>query len=463
MHRLMRKLRRELSLNGHHQHLSEEEAMRQVLLQHALARQEEQERWQRLAFAEAEAQHQAALAAASMAPATPPFLAPNYAAYVNQATGIPQWTGAAAPGPYAQPMASLTPNVADEEVQVQRALEESRREEEERKRRQAAAEEEERRAIAQRQRESEEEFYRMQQRQTAFIHDVEHQEDEEEDEEDDEARRAALEEAKQVQLALQLSLAEQKLRARPQQQQTWDGLRAEGFADDEPSHHFFDHGGHHEAYDRRKGKEKVVDDDEKEDGGADDERELALRLSQLVHLPPEARAREEQAIYRAALINEQRTDMVKEDQKLQEQIERDRALALIARARNKEAALLPEPPTGTEGATELVVRMPDGGRTRRRFPPDATLQAIKDWVDVELAKSHQTELDKLSIVNDDDNDNDNEEGEAVAVVRTQAGSYLVGGYDLVTDFPRRAFTDMRVSASQAGLCPRALLNLSRKQ
>lgn len=380
MHRLMRKLRRELSLNGHHQHLSEEEAMRQVLLQHALARQEEQERWQRLAFAEAEAQHQAALAAASMAPATPPFLAPNYAAYVNQATGIPQWTGAAAPGPYAQPMASLTPNVADEEVQVQRALEESRREEEERKRRQAAAEEEERRAIAQRQRESEEEFYRMQQRQTAFIHDVEHQEDEEEDEEDDEARRAALEEAKQVQLALQLSLAEQKLRARPQQQQTWDGLRAEGFADDEPSHHFFDHGGHHEAYDRRKGKEKVVDDDEKEDGGADDERELALRLSQLVHLPPEARAREEQAIYRAALINEQvcirvcdarithhtrspddttphdtqnrefqesqRTDMVKEDQKLQEQIERDRALALIARARNKEAALLPEPPTG---------------------------------------------------------------------------------------------------------------------
>lgn len=445
--------------------------MRQVLLQHALARQEEQERWQRLAFAEAEAQHQAALAAASMAPATPPFLAPNYAAYVNQATGIPQWTGAAAPGPYAQPMASLTPNVADEEVQVQRALEESRREEEERKRRQAAAEEEERRAIAQRQRESEEEFYRMQQRQTAFIHDVEHQEDEEEDEEDDEARRAALEEAKQVQLALQLSLAEQKLRARPQQQQTWDGLRAEGFADDEPSHHFFDHGGHHEAYDRRKGKEKVVDDDEKEDGGADDERELALRLSQLVHLPPEARAREEQAIYRAALINEQnrefqesqRTDMVKEDQKLQEQIERDRALALIARARNKEAALLPEPPTGTEGATELVVRMPDGGRTRRRFPPDATLQAIKDWVDVELAKSHQTELDKLSIVNDDDNDNDNEEGEAVAVVRTQAGSYLVGGYDLVTDFPRRAFTDMRVSASQAGLCPRALLNLSRKQ
>lgn len=311
----------------------------------------------------------------------------------------------------------------------------------------------------------------MQQRQTAFIHDVEHQEDEEEDEEDDEARRAALEEAKQVQLALQLSLAEQKLRARPQQQQTWDGLRAEGFADDEPSHHFFDHGGHHEAYDRRKGKEKVVDDDEKEDGGADDERELALRLSQLVHLPPEARAREEQAIYRAALINEQnrefqesqRTDMVKEDQKLQEQIERDRALALIARARNKEAALLPEPPTGTEGATELVVRMPDGGRTRRRFPPDATLQAIKDWVDVELAKSHQTELDKLSIVNDDDNDNDNEEGEAVAVVRTQAGSYLVGGYDLVTDFPRRAFTDMRVSASQAGLCPRALLNLSRKQ
>jgi hypothetical protein len=315
MHRLMRKLRRELSLNGHHQHLSEEEAMRQVLLQHAQARQEEQERWRRLAIAEAEAQHQAALAAAaSMAPvATPSFLDPNYATYADQATAMPQWTGAAAPSPYTQPMAILAPNVAEqEEVEMQRALEESRREEEERKRRQAEAEEEERRAIAQRQRESEEEYYRMQQRQAAYMHDVEHQEEDEEAEDDDEARRAALEEAKQVQLALQLSLAEQKRRAGPQKQlqQAWDGLRAEGFADHEPSHHFLDsvNGGHHEAHDRRKGKEKVVDDhDENEDGGAEGERELAeaLRLSQLVYLPPEARAREEQAIYRAALINEQ--------------------------------------------------------------------------------------------------------------------------------------------------------------
>jgi hypothetical protein len=50
-----------------------------------------------------------------------------------------------------------------------------------------------------------------------------------------------------------------------------------------------------------------VVDDEDEDGGAEGESELAeaLRLSQLVYLPPEARAREEQAIYRAALINEQ--------------------------------------------------------------------------------------------------------------------------------------------------------------
>ncbi len=108
--------------------------------------------------------------------------------------------------------------------------------------------------------------------------------------------------------------------------------------------------------------------------------------------------------------------------------------------------------------------MPDGGRTRRGFPPDANLQAIKDWIDVELAKSHQAELDKLSVGNEVENHgNGNGEGEAVAAVRTQAGSYLVGGYDLVTDFPRRVFTDMRESASQAGLCPRALLNLSRKQ
>ena len=32
----------------------------------------------------------------------------------------------------------------------------------------------------------------------------------------------------------------------------------------------------------------------------------------------------------------------------------------------------------------------------------------------------------------------------------------------VTDFPRRVFTDLDECAIQAGLCPRALLNLSKR-
>jgi hypothetical protein len=122
-----------------------------------------------------------------------------------------------------------------------------------------------------------------------------------------------------------------------------------------------------------------------------------------------------------------------------------------------------EPPAGAEATTELVVRLPDGRRTRRRFPQEAALQSVKDWIDVELAKAHELEqssaTDGETEATEEDDDDDDESQPAV---KTNAGAFLVGGYDLVADFPRRVFTDMQASASQAGLCPRALLNLARK-
>jgi hypothetical protein len=399
---------------SHGHHLSEEESMRQMLLQHAMARQEEQERWRLEALARAEeAQRQA-------------FFAP-FPLHSPAAVAMPPWFGPA-PGMTHGDEMTVNPEPMtvenEEELQLRRAMEESKREEEERKRRLVVAEEEERRRHLAIEHEARRQQLLRQQQQQQYQHETA---DEEEDEEEDEARREALEEAKQVQLALQLSLAEQQ-HARQ---------RADHNLDEE---------------------DDEVDDPELAD---------ALRLSKLVHKSPEERLREEQAIYRSALINEQnreyeesrQRDLMKEEEKRRRQMERDRARELISLARSKEVGLVPEPPAGAEATTELVVRLPDGRRTLRRFPQEAALQGVKDWIDVELAKEHELEQ---SSTTDGEAEATEEDDESQAAVKTNAGAFLVGGYDLVADFPRRVFTDMQASASQAGLCPRALLNLARK-
>ena len=77
-----------------------------------------------------------------------------------------------------------------------------------------------------------------------------------------------------------------------------------------------------------------------------------------------------------------------------------------------------------------MVRMPDGRRARRRFSQESSLRAIKDWVDVELAKAHQQEqsLDSDPPGEGDGND-DKERKNGVGL--TTAGAFLVEGYDLV--------------------------------
>jgi len=46
-------------------------------------------------------------------------------------------------------------------------------------------------------------------------------------------------------------------------------------------------------------------------------------------------------------------------------------------AANAEAALPAEPPAGAAGACVLAVRLPDGSRVERRFPPGTPLASVR--------------------------------------------------------------------------------------
>ncbi|GLC37053.1 hypothetical protein PLESTB_001396700 [Pleodorina starrii] len=59
----------------------------------------------------------------------------------------------------------------------------------------------------------------------------------------------------------------------------------------------------------------------------------------------------------------------------------DAAAAVERRRLEARAALLPEPPSGSEGSAAIRLRLPDGTNTARVFPQGATLQAVFDFVD----------------------------------------------------------------------------------
>lgn len=80
-----------------------------------------------------------------------------------------------------------------------------------------------------------------------------------------------------------------------------------------------------------------------------------------------------------------------------------------------------EPPAGSPGVTELMIRLPNGGRLQRRFQETDTLAGVAAFVDA------------------------NAEG-------------LPGeDYDLVTPFPRKVFSDLGLTLADAGISGRAVV------
>lgn len=111
-------------------------------------------------------------------------------------------------------------------------------------------------------------------------------------------------------------------------------------------------------------------------------------------------------------------DRAKEESKREEEERQKRA----REARDaKRLRVPPEPPAGTDGVAELVVRLPNNERIKRRFLVTHTIGDVYDFIEAEVDSVTGME------------------------------------YDLMTPFPKKSFVDRAASIGDAGLSPRALL------
>lgn len=132
-------------------------------------------------------------------------------------------------------------------------------------------------------------------------------------------------------------------------------------------------------------------------------------------------------------LNQARTLRAQQDSEYEASLAEDRAKAESVRQEEerkkrvkevreaKRRRVPAEPPVGTSGIAELVVRLPNNERIRRRFLETHTIGDVYDFVETE--------------------------GEQAVEV----------DFDLMTPYPKKTFTDRSVRIGDAGLTPRALL------
>jgi len=167
----------------------------------------------------------------------------------------------------------------------------------------------------------------------------------------------------------------------------------------------------------------------------------ALRLSKIEEQREQERQlryylREEQdKAYLESLQRDQEKEAmrIQEQERLreeQEQLEMQEAVCL-SKELSQESTLqrklqyMKEEPTRSPETTQLVIRMADGSKISRNFWRTDTLHHVKDFIDT----------------------------------RKLVGANVPENFQLVTDFPRKAFTDLSVTLEQAGLIPNAVVSV----
>jgi len=95
----------------------------------------------------------------------------------------------------------------------------------------------------------------------------------------------------------------------------------------------------------------------------------------------------------------------------------------LKRRERLKMSVAPEPAVGEKDSTSLVFRLIDGSRLTRRFKSTEKLQVVYDFLD---------SLDNLA-------------------------DKLPERYALVTNFPRKTFTEKNMNLSEAGLVPQSAL------
>lgn len=119
-----------------------------------------------------------------------------------------------------------------------------------------------------------------------------------------------------------------------------------------------------------------------------------------------------------------------EEEEAQRQAAEEARLASLLSS--KAARLPPEPQGSDPDVVVVMVRMPDGSRLSRRFSKADPLQALFDFLDLQMAAAAGAS--------------------GCADAPQGAAAYKPGTYRLVTQFPRRVFTnDAQESLSEAGV------------
>lgn len=143
------------------------------------------------------------------------------------------------------------------------------------------------------------------------------------------------------------------------------------------------------------------------------EQDEAFLASLAADQEKERKAKEEQQRRQQELEDEQRIQNEKQ-QRLQEKL----------RERQRKEQSLAQEPEDNDKATKILIRLPNGNRLERRFLLADQLQTVYDFVDTKIEHSSADEEDL---------------------------------YDLVTNYPRKVYSDHNISLRDAGLYPQAML------
>jgi len=125
------------------------------------------------------------------------------------------------------------------------------------------------------------------------------------------------------------------------------------------------------------------------------------------------------------LLEEERKVKEENERILKEEQLRKRKLEEKQKRKERLKQSLPPEPELSDGVSQLVIRLTDGSRLQRRFKKTDTLGNVFDFVD---SSAHE----------------------------------ITGDYDLVTNFPRRVFSERAVTLEQAGLYPHGALFVQEK-
>jgi len=154
-----------------------------------------------------------------------------------------------------------------------------------------------------------------------------------------------------------------------------------------------------------------------------EERETNRRIREEQDQAYNLALREDQERHQKAQEDERKEREAKEAAEREDQLRKRKAEEKQKRKERLRASLPSEPETG-DGISNLVVRLTDGSRLQRRFKKTDTLKIVFDYVEC------------------------NQEYD--------------GEFDLVTNFPRKIFTDRSLSLEEAGLYPHASLFVQEK-